>query len=127
MMDIFVKRNNTIDIPVWAWVDKDDNIDASHVKSEIPKNTEPEPMMFTFRRPTYQDSTGIIREALAAGEAANMDVAAFQDTVLRSQLVDWDIKDEENNPVPVNVSTVNELQPAIARAAVSGYLAKVKI
>lgn len=126
-MNVFVKKNNTVDIPVWVWVDKDGNVDASHTKSEIPKNTEYDELKFVFRRPTYQDSTGIIRGAMSANESGNMDVSAFQDAVLRSQLVDWDVKDEEGIAVPVNVGTVNELQPSVARAAVSGYLSKVKI
>jgi hypothetical protein len=126
-MNIFVKKSNTVAIPVFCWTDKDQNVEASHVKSDVPEGSESTTLTFTFRRPCYQDSTGILRQALSAGERGGVDVAVFQDLVLRNQLAGWDIKDEEDKEVAVNPMTVNELSPAVARAAVAGYLEKVKI
>jgi hypothetical protein len=125
-MNIFVKKTDTVEVLVYVWVDKEGNVDATHIKDEVPKDTEIKEIKFNLRRPSYLDSTGILRQASTSSDRS-LDVAAFQDVVLRNQIDSWDIKDDAGKSVPLNVMTVNELQPTVARAAVNGYLAKVKI
>lgn len=127
-MQMFVKKNSRIDIDVFAWEDERGNVDATHDRAQVPdKVTKMETLIFTFRRPTYQDSTAIMRQAKVSGEGS-MDIADFQDTVLRTLLVDWNLKDEEGQAVSVrSAHAVNSLQPAIARAACAGCLEKVSL
>ncbi len=123
-MNLFVKKTDTINIPVFVWEDSD-FVEASATKSDIPKDKESQSCSFTFRLPSHADSTGILRQALSAGKD-NLDVSVFQDLVLLNRLVSWDIK-ENGEAVPVTAITIGELQPSIARAAVGGYLSKVRI
>ena len=126
-MQMFVKRNDKIDVTVFVWETSDGNIDAAADKTQVPEKTEDlETITFTFRRPTYQDSTGIMREANIRGET-EVDFASFQDVVLRTLLVDWSIADEQGKNIPVRAANISNLQPAIARAATVGCLEKITL
>ena len=125
-MQMFVKKNDRIDVEVFVWQDERGNVEATHDKSTVPEKTENvETTTFTFRRPTYLDSVTIMRQSnLREG---GMNLADFQDSVLRTLLVDWNLKDDGDKDVSMRSVQVNNLQPAIARAACSGFLEKVNL
>ena len=56
-----------------------------------------------------------------------MDVTDLQEAVLRTLLVGWDLKDDNDKPLSVTAGNVNSLAPAIARAAAAGCLSKIKL
>ena len=126
-MNIFIKKTDIVNIPVWTWLDTDDNIEATDVESEVPNGKEAKVLNLKMRRVSYLDSTTILRQAIAAGKNETPDATVFQEMLFRNQLSGWDIVDDNGAPVPVNATTINELSPAIARAATNGYLSKVKI
>lgn len=127
-MELFVKKNSKFDVEVYIWEDPNGNVDATHDKTLIPAKANPETLVFTFRRPTYLDSTTIMKQSNVKGTAENMDLANFQEIVLKTLLSDWNLKDEDGNPVPIRGGqAVNNLQPAIARAACAGCLEKVTL
>ena len=126
-MQMFVKKNTKVEVDVYVWEDEHGNVDATHDKALVPEKIEKvETISFTFRKPTYQDSTSILRQSNIRNEN-EIDFAEFQDVVLRTLLIDWNLKDDQGQPVSVRGQAVSNLQPAIARAAVAGCLEKVNL
>ena len=127
-MKFLVNKTDNVKVKVYCW-EADGDIEATHIKSEIPKNMETEDLEFVFRKPGYADSNIIIRNSnfKMEGEDTTLNVTSFQENVLRVLLIDWDMKDEEGEKVAVNTVSLNNLVPNIARAAVSGALDKIKI
>lgn len=127
-MQLLVNRTDFVKVKVYCW-EADGEIEASHIKSEVPKETEPEVVEFSFRKPGYADSNIIIRNSnfKMEGEETTLNVTSFQENVLRSLLVDWDLKDEDGQKVAVNTVSLNNLVPVVARSAVSGVLDKIRI
>lgn len=126
-MNMFVKKNTKVDVDVYVWEDEHDNIEATHDKALVPEKIDKvETVTFVFRRPTYQDSTAILRQANVRNEN-EIDFAEFQDVVLRTLLIDWNLKDEQGQPLSVRAQAISNLQPAIARAACAGCLDKVSL
>jgi len=130
-MDMFVKRSDKFNVEVYVWEDADGEIQATQDKSQVPDRVEEvETVKFVFRRPNYQDSNSIAHSAKikrAIDGETDADIIEFQDTVLRTLLIDWDLKDKEGQSVPTRIVHINNLQPAIARAAVAGCLQKISI
>ena len=129
-MRLLVDRTDKIEVMVYCW-EIDGEIEASHLKSEVPQDgiDVVEQLRCIFRKPGYQDSNAIIRNSdfKTEGEDTTLNVTSFQEQILRTLLIDWDMKDEDGKRIPVNNVTVNNLAPSVARAAVSGVLDKVKI
>jgi hypothetical protein len=128
-MQLFVKKNTRVEVNVYAWEDEQGNVDATHDRATIPEKVAEdsvETVTFFFRRPSYLDSTAILRQANLRGEG-EIDFAEFQDLVLRTLLVDWNLKDEQGQTVSARGQAVSNLQPAVARAAVAGCLEKINL
>lgn len=127
-MKFLVSRSDNVKIKVFCW-EIEGEVEATHVKTEVPKDVETEEIEFTFRKPGYADSNIIIRNSnfKMDGEDTTLNVTSFQDQVLRSLLMDTDMKDEEGQKIVINTLTINNLVPNIARAAVAGVLEKIKI
>jgi hypothetical protein len=125
IMNVFVNKSKRINVEVFVW-EQGDVIGASSDKSNVPESIEDIHVQnFVFRKPNYGDTTGIIRQALETGQEGNTrDLFQFQDVVLRTMLVDWDLKNEEGKPVSIK-GNINQLEPAVAQAAVAGYFNKV--
>ena len=130
-MRLIVSKSDQIKIKVFCWLE-DDEVQASHLKSEVPKENIDvvEQVEFSFRKPSYADSNIIIRNSnlrASDGNEANLDVSAFQEGILRNLLESWDMKDEDGNKIPLNTGSVNGLIPAVARSAVAGVLEKISL
>jgi len=127
-LNLLVNKTGNVKVLVYCW-EADGDIEASHVKSEVPKDTETENVEFVFRKPGYADSNIIIRNSnfKMEGEETTLNATLFQENILRALLVDWDMKDEEGEKIAVNTMSLNNLVPAVARAAVSGVLEKIRI
>jgi len=129
-MNLFVKKSDTIKVCVYAYED-DSNVNATIEKDDIPEKTKYQTLHFTFRKPAYSDSRDIIKlsnlKPISESEVAEIDVITFQDVILQTLLIGWDIKDEHGKNVDISQKTIGTLQPAIARAAVGGAISKIKI
>lgn len=127
-MKLMVSKHDNIAIKVFCW-EQDGEVEASHQKSDVPQNVDVvEIVEFIFRKPNYADSNVIIRNSnlKTEGEETSLNVTAFQEQILKSLLVDWDMKDDEENKIPVNAMNINNLIPAVARASVAGCLDRIK-
>lgn len=126
-MDFFVKKNTKVEVVVYVWENDDHHIEATHEKASVPEKVEKaETISFYFRQPTYADSVAILRQAAVHGDG-EVDFAEVQDFVLKTLLADWSIKDDQGQSVSVRAQAINNLQPAIARAAVAGCFQKVSL
>lgn len=131
-MKLLVTRADTVVVTVYCY-EENGEVEATHLKTEVPQNVNVDVVQtvdFTFRKPTYQDSNLIIRNAnfKSEGEETSLNVTAFQEQVLKSLLIEWTIEDDDDNKrVPVNNANINNLHPSVARAAVSGALDKIRI
>lgn len=127
-MQLLVSKTDNVKVKIYCW-ESDGDVEATHIKSEVPKDVETEEVEFVFRKPGYADSNIIIRNSnfKLEGEDTTLNVTSFQENVLRSLLIDWDLKDEEGQKIVVNTVSVNNLVPNVARAAVSGVLDRIKI
>ena len=129
-MKLFVNKSDSVSVRVYCW-EKDGEVEASCLKTDVPQEhiEVVEQVDFTFRKPSYADSNIIIRNSdiKAGGEEMQINVQVFQEQILRALLIDWTIKNEEGNRVPVNNVSINNLLPSVARAAVAGALEKIKI
>ncbi len=125
---VLVSRTDNVKVKVYCW-EADGSIEATHIKSEIPKDVKTEEVEFVFRKPGYADSNIIIRNSnfKMEGEENSASIVSFQENVLRTLLVDWDLKDEEDQKIAVNTISVNNLVPAVARSAISAILDKIRI
>lgn len=128
-MQLLVSRSDNVKVMVYCW-EENGEIEASHLKTDVPQDiTVCEQVEFSFRKPGYADSNVIIRNSnfKIEGEDTTLNVTSFQDQVLRSLLVDWTMKDENEQRIPVNNANINNLVPNVARAAVAGVLEKIRI
>lgn len=129
-MKLLVDRSDDVKVTVYCW-EANGEIEASHLKSDVPKDdvNVVEQVEFSFRKPNYSDSNVIIRNSnfKTEGEETSLNVSAFQEQILRSLLVDWDMKDDSGEKITLNNVSINALIPSVARAAVSGALEKIRI
>ena len=126
-MKFFVENSDNVIVTVFAW-EADGQIEASHTESDIPKEVKSERIEFTFKKPNYADSNVIMQSSgLNADGTGGVNFLNFQNTVLRSLLKGWNMKNEDGEKVPFTNANINNLIPAIARAAVSGVLDKIKM
>lgn len=131
-MRLFVKKNDLITIPVFVY-EEDGQTMATFTESEASSAKEVETVEFIFRRPSYSDSVNITTKSrlqISSGEDASVDTASivtFQNLIFKTLISDWSIKDENGQKVPVITENINNLEPLVARAAVSGLLTKIQI
>ena len=128
-MQLLVNKTDFVKVKVYCW-EVDGEVEASHQKTDVPQDVDVvEQVEFTFRKPNYADSNIIIRNSnfRADGEDTSLNVTAFQEQILRSLLVDWDMKDDDGNKVSLNNVSISNLVPAVARSSVAGALEVIKI
>lgn len=132
-MRLLVTKSDTIEVTVYCWENAENAVEASNLKEDVPQDIEVcEKVLFTFRKPGYQDSNVIIRNSsLRPGtgteDNATLNVQAFQEQILRTLLIEWDMKDDDDKHIPMNNISVNNLMPSVARAAVTGVLDKITL
>ncbi len=127
-MGYFVRKNDTVTVEVYVYEVENDQIDATHDKSDVPQDKDVDTLTFIFRKPSHADSREIIKSAqLGTNDNIQLNVTEFQDKVLTSLIKDWDLKDDNGIKVACNTRNLDALEPRIARAAVAGILTKVQV
>lgn len=128
MLNLLVSKTDNVTVKVFCW-SADGDIEATHVKSEVPKDVEMEEVEFIFRKPGYADSNIIIQNSnlKMEGDDTALNAVSFQNNVLRTLLVDWTLKNEEGQKIAVNTMSLNNLVPNVARSAVNSVLDKIRI
>jgi len=124
-MDIFVRESDTVNVDVYAWNNSETgDIAASNEDADVPKGVEAQIIKCVFRRPTYQDTNGILRTASRAGDLTSPDIMSFQDALIRTLLLSVTSGDTTTD---MRQAKINALHPNIARAAIAGVVQKVTI
>lgn len=127
MPNMFVKKTDFINIKVYVW-ETDTGVDATNEKGQIPKDKDVTEVNFKFKRPSYDDSRKIMSVANVDSEQnIQVDPTEFQDRILKNLLKEWDIKDENENIIPCTSKHINNLEPVIARSAVSGIMDVIEL
>lgn len=121
-MDIFVKKTDKVEVEVFVWTDND-KVTSTSNKEDVPKDKDAQILKFYFRKPNYKDSQTIAKLSMNNGV---IDAIVFQESVFRTLLVDWDIK-MNDEVIPFNANTIDNLTPDIARSATAGVLEKIAI
>lgn len=128
MPSMFVKKTDTVNVKVFVWENENGTVDANNDKAQIPKDKDITEVNFKFRRANYDDSLNIMGTAsMREDQSVNLNLNKFQEKVLKTLLVDWDIKDDAGNAVPCNTKQINSLHPQLARSAVSGALDLIEL
>jgi hypothetical protein len=126
-MNIFVKKNDRVEIDVFVWEDEKTELQATVNQSEVPNSTDAKILKFFFRRPSYADSQNIIKQSqIRNGLQTSIDSILFQDVLLHSLLVEWDLK-PIGDDTPCSSVNIDNLNPLIARVAVEGVIPKITI
>jgi hypothetical protein len=126
-LKFFVENSDIVTVAVHVW-EADGQVEASYQESDIPKEVKADRVEFTFKRPNYADSNAIMQSSgLNVDGTGGINFLIFQNTVLRSLLKGWNLKNEDGDKVPFTNANINNLIPAIARAAVAGVLDKIKM
>lgn len=123
-MELFVKRNEQVNVTVWAWESKGDNkLLASPDIKDVPSGVQSKELQFVFRKPTYRDSNYILGAAEVKSET-DVNPIAFNDAVIRTLLLE--MKDGEE-VYQMTAQRLSDLHPALARAAVAGVMDQISI
>ncbi len=126
MSKFFVNKSSRLTVDVHVW-ENDGDLEATHDTTQLPEEgVETEKVTFIFRKPNYADSTDIIQQSQVRPAEGTIDVTAFQNSILRSLLVDWTLTDG-NDKVAVTPANINNLEPILARSAIEGILQKIKL
>jgi len=105
-------------------------VNASADKKDVPEEVVSETVKLTFRYPGHKDSVNIMKGtslSVTGDETASLDFITMQDKIVRTLLVDWDLKDENGERVLMSTENLDQLNSAIVRAAVTKALEEISI
>lgn len=126
-MNVFVKKNDTVQVDVFIWDNEKNEVQATVNETEVPRTTDAKILKFIFRQPSYADSQSIIKQSqVQRGDYPTIDAVTFQDVIIHTLLVDWDMK-AVSDETPCTSPNINNLHPVIARVAVEGVMSKITI
>lgn len=123
-MNIFVKDNDVIKIPVCICPSKKDRsslyIDTTKEELEKQENDDInfEDMKTNnvyFRFPNYADSTKILEDSVFSnGEEVKINVSAARRVKLTTLLRDWDFVDDNGDKIEANTDNLYKMNPIVA-------------
>jgi len=115
---IFVKSDETVDISVYF--SKEGNIDVLSTQSykALPDEDKEryDEFRVTFKVPNFGAAKMIMRNSL--DDSGNMHIGLFNNALLNLLAVSWNVTDENEEEIPVDVAKLNEMRPDIAGALV---------
>lgn len=128
-MNIFVKKSDRVEVEVFVYEDVDKIVKAVGKDSEVPPGTDAKILKFSFRRPSYQDSMAILKAAQVQSPQGGVtfDGAAFQDSMMKTLLADWDVSAVSGEKTPFSLEALNTLTPAVARMVATSAIDKLQL
>ena len=128
-MNIFVKKSDRVEVEVFVYEDADKIVKAVGKDSEVPPGTDAKILKFSFRRPSYQDSMAILKAAQVQSPAGGVtfDGAAFQDSMMKTLLVGWNLAAVSGEETPFSLDALNTLTPTIARMVATSAIDKLQL
>lgn len=73
---------------------------------------------------SWDDQNNILRNSVVKDQVTNkdeLDNISYNDTLLKQALVEWDLKDDNGQPIPCNSETIGRLPYSILRNLMSKY------
>ena len=76
----------------------------------------------TWRRPSWGEQNVILSQSLRyKGISLDVDILVYQDLKLKTCLKNWNAKDDDNNPIPLNNDAIDNLDPVISSALLKQF------
>lgn len=130
-MNLFISKKDTVNVKVYSWLDEKNNVNAVSNEDDRPKDKDVVQNVFVFKKPSYADSRKIMEKSSTfTGDVKNpvsVDPGEMNDQILKTLLREWDLTDEKNEPVACDARHINDLHPAVARAAVDGIYKHIEL
>ena len=129
---LIVDRSRRIEVKIYVGLSKKQEILADSNKELLLSNknleTKEEDLIeikMWFRHPTYGDDLDIANNTIhqkidADGSSISIDTIKIRSYRFKQLLSDWDLTDENNEPLEISDEVINSLHPAFAGAALDG-------
>jgi len=127
-MKLLIDKKDIVTVTVYCY-EVNGEIEGTYEKSGVSNTESVETIELEFRKPNYSDSNALIHigKIVAEGEETRVDIPSFQEAILKTLLVKWNLKNEDGEAIPLSPTNINALHPNVARAFVAGALEKIKI
>jgi len=129
---LLINKSKRIEVKIYIGLDKKQNIIADHDKEILLKDKQlisKEEELFEvkmwFRQPNYGDDLALAQNTIHQridedGTSMSIDTIKIRNDRFKQLLADWDLTDEDDEPLEVNEENVNSLDPSFAGAALEG-------
>ena len=129
---LLINKSKRIEVKIYIGLDKKQNIIADHDKEILLKDKQlisKEEELFEvkmwFRQPNYGDDMSLASNTIHQkiddeGTSISIDTIKIRNDRFKQLLADWDLTDEDDEPLEVNEENVNSLDPSFAGAALEG-------
>ena len=129
---LIVDQSKRIEVKIHVGLSKKDEIIADHNKETLlankslvtPKEGLLEVKMW-FKQPNYGDDLDIANNTIHqriddSGPSISIDTIKIRNYRFKQLLTDWNLTDEEDEPLEISDDSINSLHPAFASAALEG-------
>lgn len=115
-MSIFIEKDDIIDVCV-KYVENE----KKEIEIVDEDHKEAKELNVKFLMPDYRSTQKIIQNCMRQNSDGgfSVDLFAMQESLLTTLAKEWDVKDKDGKPVPLNAKTIGSLRVEIARALVN--------
>lgn len=86
------------------------------------------PIELLIRRPNHYDITTMLSESTRSIDGSlGVDIHAYNDLRLRRLLVDWSLKDESGNKIPITTKSLDDLNQLVYQTIIEQINAKIPL
>ena len=129
---IIVDSSKRINVSIFVGLNKKQNILAEYDKNILLSDSDLETpeeeileVKMRFRQPTYGDDLDIANNTIHQkidedGTSISIYAIKIRNYRFKQLLTDWDLTDENDEPLSITEENVNSLHPAFAAAALEG-------
>ena len=101
---------------------KDDKYETQEYKT--PEKYDIQVINTKWKEISWDDQNNILRNSVRKDEMTRqdeLDNISYNDTLLKQALVEWDLKDDNGQPIPCNPQTIGQLPYALLRNLMNKY------
>lgn len=129
---LIVDQSRRINVSIFVGLDKKQNILSDSDKAVLLKNNQlvtPEDELLEvkmwFRQPNYGDDLDIANNTIHQkidedGTSISIDTIKIRNYRFKQLLSEWDLTDENDDPLEITEDNINSLHPSFAAAALEG-------
>ena len=129
---LIVNQDKRIEVKIYVGLSKKQDILADHDKEKLLKDsyleTKEEDLLevrMWFRHPNYGDDLDIANNTIhqkidKEGTSISIDTIKIRNYRFKQLLSEWDLTNEDDEPLAITEENINSLHPAFAGAALDG-------